>query len=110
MLCSGNGSECQEDSKAATSGATELGLANVGGVFLLVGVGIGVGFLIAIGEFLWNVRRVAVKERILPSVAFMREFKFALKFSVTTKPVQYTNSLDDTPLNRSRKSLTASEK
>lgn len=101
---------CLDKHKVASGGAAELGIDNVGGVFLLVGVGIFVGFLIAICEFLWNVRRIAVHERMTPSEALKREIIFALKIHIRTKPVQYmTSGSDETPLNRSRKSLTASE-
>lgn len=98
--------QCAEENKAAAGGAAELDFAKVGGVFLLVGLGIGVGFLIAMFEFLWNVRRIAVKEKMTPTAAFMREIKFVLNFSVRTKPVQYS---EESSLNRSRKSLTSSE-
>lgn len=36
------------------SSAGELGLANVGGVFLVLGVGVGIAVVVAFGELLWN--------------------------------------------------------
>ncbi|KAL1131739.1 hypothetical protein AAG570_011352, partial [Ranatra chinensis] len=43
----------------------ELGMSNVGGVFLVLIGGCSVAFLVAIMEFLWNVRKVAVQEKVL---------------------------------------------
>lgn len=44
--------------------ADELGLDNVGGVFLVLGVGVGMSFGFAVLEFLWNVRQVSVEEHV----------------------------------------------
>lgn len=38
--------------------------ANVGGVFLVLGVGCLFALIIAIIEFLWNVKKVAVEEKV----------------------------------------------
>lgn len=43
----------------------KLGIANVGGVFLLLILGCVFAFFVAILEFLWNVRKVAVKEKVI---------------------------------------------
>lgn len=42
----------------------KLALANVGGVFLVLGVGIGLSYALALVEFLWNVRNVSVEEHV----------------------------------------------
>lgn len=39
-------------------------LANVGGVFLVLGFGCLFALIVAIIEFLWNVKKVAVEERV----------------------------------------------
>lgn len=44
--------------------ANELALANVGGIFVVVGIGVGMSFGFAIIEFLWNVRNVSVEEHV----------------------------------------------
>lgn len=54
----------QEDAKAKDS-AAELDLDNVGGVFVVLFGGVGIAFIVAILEFLWNVRKVAVDEQVL---------------------------------------------
>lgn len=53
----------QDDSKGKES-AAELDLDNVGGVFVVLFGGVGIAFVIAIMEFLWNVRKVAVDEQV----------------------------------------------
>lgn len=42
----------------------ELGIDNVGGVFVVLGSGCGIAFLISVIEFLWNVKQVAVDEKV----------------------------------------------
>jgi hypothetical protein len=42
----------------------ELGFDNVGGVFLVLGIGVFCAYIIVIFEFLWNVRSVAVEEKV----------------------------------------------
>lgn len=42
----------------------KLGIANVGGVFLLLILGCIFAFFVSILEFLWNVRKVAVREKV----------------------------------------------
>jgi len=57
------GGKCVADLDKPVS-TSELGLANVGGVFLVLMCGCGASLIIAICEFLWNIRRVAVKEKV----------------------------------------------
>lgn len=57
------GGLCSKTEVEPTS-SSELGLANVGGVFLVLLIGCCGSFIIAVFEFLWNVRKVAVKEKV----------------------------------------------
>lgn len=41
-----------------------MGLSNVGGVFVVLGGGITTALLIAVLEFLWNVKKMAVKQHV----------------------------------------------
>uniref|UniRef100_A0A336KHH4 CSON010578 protein n=1 Tax=Culicoides sonorensis TaxID=179676 RepID=A0A336KHH4_CULSO len=95
--------KCQADSTAAAGSAAELGIANVGGVFLLVGLGILTGFIIAFFEFMWNVRKIAVEEKMTQWEAFVQEIKFAIKVNVTSKPVQKSTS-EISSIGRSKRS------
>ncbi|XP_011304733.1 glutamate receptor ionotropic, kainate 2 isoform X6 [Fopius arisanus] len=56
------GGKCREDNQKAGSTANELGLANVGGVFVVLMGGMGIACVIAVCEFVWKSRKVAVEE------------------------------------------------
>ncbi|XP_055683998.1 glutamate receptor ionotropic, kainate 2-like [Lutzomyia longipalpis] len=79
---------CKSETTSSSDSAAELGIDNVGGVFVVLGFGCFMALIIGILEFLWNVRRVAVDERITPWEAFKSELKFALNIWITTKPVR----------------------
>ncbi|KAG7298971.1 hypothetical protein JYU34_017442 [Plutella xylostella] len=57
------GGSCRDDTSKSSSTANELGLANVGGVFVVLMGGMGVACVIAVCEFVWKSRKVAVDER-----------------------------------------------
>lgn len=52
------------DTKSENEDENKLGLKNVGGVFLLLILGCTLSFFVALLEFLWNVRKVAVREKV----------------------------------------------
>lgn len=54
----------QDDTSKSSSAANELGLANVGGVFVVLMGGMGVACVIAVCEFVWKSRKVAIEERV----------------------------------------------
>nr|CAD7453108.1 unnamed protein product [Timema tahoe] len=53
-----------DETSKSSSAANELGLANVGGVFVVLMGGMGVACVIAVCEFVWKSRKVAVEERV----------------------------------------------
>lgn len=59
-----NVSITQDETSKSSSTANELGLANVGGVFVVLMGGMGVACVIAVCEFVWKSRKVAVDERV----------------------------------------------
>ncbi|XP_033155352.1 glutamate receptor ionotropic, kainate 1 isoform X6 [Drosophila mauritiana] len=65
----------------------ELGLENVGGVFLVLGLGLFAAMVLGCTEFLWNVKSVAIEEKISLKEAFKSEALFAARIWITTKPV-----------------------
>ncbi|XP_030746457.1 glutamate receptor ionotropic, kainate 2-like [Sitophilus oryzae] len=65
-----------------------LALENVGGVFVVLGVCLGLAFIIAILEFLWNVYNVSVEEHLSYFEAFKVELKFACNIFITKKRVK----------------------
>lgn len=76
------GGLCQkDDTESANSG--ELGMANVGGVFLVLMLGCGASLIIAIFEFLWNTREVAVTEKVrFPLIQSLHQFLVSLKIKI----------------------------
>ncbi|XP_078053651.1 glutamate receptor ionotropic, kainate 2 [Augochlora pura] len=85
------GGKCAS-SDAETTNSSELGLANVGGVFLVLLFGCSGSFVLAVFEFLWNVRKVAVEEKVTPWEALMAELRFAVNIWAETKPVKISKS------------------
>ncbi|KAK8395879.1 hypothetical protein O3P69_005772 [Scylla paramamosain] len=80
---------CQnEASSAKSSGAAELGLANVGGVFVVLIGGMAVAALMAVCEFMWNARDLATDESASFCDELSTEVKFIMKCSGNTKPVR----------------------
>lgn len=53
------------DSESSAGGDTpELGLDNVGGVFLVLAAGLLVAIIVGILDFLWNIRSIAIEEKV----------------------------------------------
>jgi hypothetical protein len=75
-----------EASKAASSAASELGLANVGGVFVVLMGGMGVAIIMALCEFIWKSRKLAMEEHASLCTEMGKELQFALKCRGSTKP------------------------
>ncbi|KAG0715855.1 Glutamate receptor ionotropic, kainate 2 [Chionoecetes opilio] len=73
---------------AKTGGAAELGLANVGGVFVVLIGGMGVAAFMAICEFMWNARDLATDESASFCDELSSEVRFIMKCSGNTKPVR----------------------
>ncbi|KAM0731072.1 Glutamate receptor ionotropic, kainate 2 [Formica fusca] len=87
-----DGGTCTKDVADKSASTSELGLANVGGVFLVLMCGCVFALIIAIFEFLWNIREVAVREKITPKEALIAELKFAVNIWATKKPVKIAKS------------------
>ncbi|CAH2093715.1 unnamed protein product [Euphydryas editha] len=81
----------EETSEEGTS-AAELGVDNVGGVFVVLAIGCGMAAAMGGLEFLWHIRDVAIEQKMTPSEAFWAELTFVLSFWETEKPVQHSKS------------------
>ncbi|XP_075975527.1 glutamate receptor ionotropic, kainate 2-like [Anticarsia gemmatalis] len=79
-----------EEAGEEGASAAELGVENVGGVFVVLGIGCGMAAAMGIFEFLWNVREVAIEQKMTQSEAFWAELAFALSFWETEKPVKHS--------------------
>ena len=60
------GDEDCEEAKNEEADTPELGMgmANVGGVFLVLLIGLIVSIFVGVLEFLWNIRKVSIEERV----------------------------------------------
>ncbi|CAK1585391.1 unnamed protein product [Parnassius mnemosyne] len=79
----------EEAAEEGTS-AEELGVDNVGGVFVVLGVGCGMAAAMGVFEFLWHVREVAIEQKMTQTEAFWAELAFVLSFWKTEKPVVHS--------------------
>ncbi|KAJ8910748.1 hypothetical protein NQ315_017205, partial [Exocentrus adspersus] len=82
------GGRCRDETTKTSSTANELGLANVGGVFVVLMGGMGVACVIAVCEFVWKSRKVAVEERSSLCAEMASEFRHALCCRGSTKPIK----------------------
>lgn len=57
--------KCDDAGASSSENAEELGMGNVGGVFVVLLGGCLVAFIVAICEFLWNIKNVAIEERVI---------------------------------------------
>ncbi|KAK3919445.1 Glutamate receptor ionotropic, kainate 2 [Frankliniella fusca] len=72
-----------------SSDDNKLTMAHVGGVFLVLTYGCVGAIFVAVGEFLWSTRAVAIENKISPKEALMKEIRFAVRCSEDTKPVKH---------------------
>lgn len=107
---------CSADVASASDGAAELSIGNVGGVFVVLICGCSAACLLGIIEFLWNIKAIAIEERVLiilrvvkilstkyfhfdpkitPWEALRSELLFALDIRLSTKPVHPSQSSSD---------------
>jgi len=58
------GDLCEKDEMEKDSRIYELGMASLGGLFFILICGCSASFFIAICEFLWNIRKIVVTEKV----------------------------------------------
>lgn len=71
------GGKCADDSKKS-SAVTELSLANVGGVFVVLLGGLGLAAIVAILEFLFRARKMAKEDSVSLWKEMLKQMKFAI--------------------------------
>lgn len=64
---------CDEAEKAKDD-TPELGMDNVGGVFLVLGVGIAISLLLGSLEFMWAVRQTSIEYKVMLAIHFNQFF------------------------------------
>ncbi|XP_047106497.1 glutamate receptor ionotropic, kainate 2-like [Schistocerca piceifrons] len=82
------GKECPAEEEGPSSSNAELGILDVGGVFLVLGCGMILAMIINVLEFLWNCRTIAVEEQISHWDAFVSELKLVSRLCSDVKPVR----------------------
>ncbi|XP_045135922.1 glutamate receptor ionotropic, kainate 2-like isoform X2 [Portunus trituberculatus] len=82
------GGTCQPDESKSSSKANELGLNNVGGVFVVLLAGMGLASVVAVCEFVWKSRKLATEEHASVWTEMSKELKFALSCDASSKPVR----------------------
>ena len=61
---------CENPDDKKKDSANELGLANVGGVFVVLVIGLCISFIVALLEFIWKARQSADKGVVLNNIIF----------------------------------------
>ncbi|CAL1527179.1 unnamed protein product [Lymnaea stagnalis] len=72
------GGKCEADKSSISGSATELGVENVGGVFVVLMGGVTVGFFVSLCEFIWKARKNAKKDKQTLCSEMSEEFRFAV--------------------------------
>ncbi|XP_022241144.1 glutamate receptor ionotropic, kainate 2-like [Limulus polyphemus] len=79
---------CIKEETSLSGSASELGLDNVGGVFVVLSSGLCMACLIVVLEFTWKLRKLPSEEREPLCVEMCREMKFAIMCGGDSKPVR----------------------
>ncbi len=64
---------CVSDDKKKDNKASSLGVANVGGIFVVLFVGLALAVVVAILEFVWNSRKNTTGNRLTKQVSCAEE-------------------------------------
>lgn len=83
----------KDGAQKAAGAASELGLANVGGVFVVLAAGSLIAIIICVAEFVWKMKQIPRSERDHIFVELMRELKHVICCYGSTRPVRRT--IDD---------------
>lgn len=70
-----NGGELTCNDEEGGGDTPELGMDNVGGVFIVVGIGLFIAFIIGIIDFLWNIRQIAIDEKVKFGIHFIQSLQ-----------------------------------
>ncbi|XP_071445424.1 glutamate receptor ionotropic, kainate 2-like [Hetaerina americana] len=82
------GGACRDDASKGSGAASELGLPNVGGVFVVLIGGVALACVIAWLELFWKVAMNSIKNKTPFWSEIKEEIKFVFKCHGSTKPVR----------------------
>ncbi|ROT63290.1 Glutamate receptor, ionotropic kainate 2 [Penaeus vannamei] len=91
-----SGGRCMTEEKKDAASAAELGLENVGGVFVVMVGGIMLACLTACCEFAWKARKLATDDGMSFTEELKKELLFIVKCNENSKPVRKKLSPADT--------------
>lgn len=74
------GDKCTEEEGSPAGKAAELGVDNVGGVFVVLMGGVIVGFFVSLCEFMWKARKNAKKDKVRREFGVLFECPFVVLF------------------------------
>jgi hypothetical protein len=70
-----------KETQKVSGSASELGLANVGGVFVVLAAGSCIAIIICLGEFIWKMKNIPRNERVGQVLLSLKiDFNFILLF------------------------------
>ncbi|NP_001191543.1 glutamate receptor subunit protein GluR7 precursor [Aplysia californica] len=73
------GGKCHKEEGSMAGKANELGVENVGGVFVFLMGGVVIGFFVSICEFVWKAKKNAKKDKQTLCSEMSEEFRFAVR-------------------------------
>ncbi|ERL88363.1 hypothetical protein D910_05750, partial [Dendroctonus ponderosae] len=82
------GGKCTEDKTLAEDAAAELTLDNMGGAFVVLGIGMVIAIIFSACEFIWMVKKLAINEHLPFKVALRQELNFAFNIWERQKKVK----------------------
>lgn len=71
-----------------------MDVRRLGGVFLLLVAGIGIGIAFGVVEFVWHVRQVAIRQKVSMCVSMRQVVLFVLDVRRTQQPSEWTAEAD----------------
>lgn len=84
------GDKCKDESNKGSGSTSEMGLANVGGVFVVLLAGLGVACIIAIMEFIWKTQKITREERDSLCTEMFREIRQIISCRGSSRPAPKT--------------------
>ncbi|KAH9389246.1 hypothetical protein TYRP_008603, partial [Tyrophagus putrescentiae] len=84
----------QKETQKVSGSASELGLANVGGVFVVLATGSVIAIIICIGEFIWKMKNIPRTEREHICVELLREIKYVICCYGNTRPIRKVSDIN----------------
>ncbi|GIY31918.1 glutamate receptor ionotropic, kainate 2 [Caerostris extrusa] len=77
---------CTADVKKKPTSASELGLPNVGGVFVVLLAGLGMAAIVAVFEFIWRTKKIPRDERRMVLLEMVHELQDICKCRGSSRP------------------------